>query len=80
VSLEADTREAILAALSVPKSFSSIPITATNTTTTTPIAPTSRPVTPLIQLEHLVLDCIYSIRPAFIHAFFDCLAYHQVRC
>jgi len=40
--------------------------------------PHLRPITPLIQLEHLVLSRIWWVKPTLLHAFFDCLACHHV--
>lgn len=58
---------------------SSSKLTATtNATTTATTTPALRPVTPLLQLQHLVLSDICPIRPTWFHAFFDCHAYHRV--
>lgn len=47
-------------------------------TTSTRTMLTLRPATPLLQLEHLVLRDICPIRPTWLQALFDCLAYHRV--
>lgn len=85
--LEDKTWKAMLAALPMPKPSKMTiegqacvaavqdPLSSTLPSTT---APALCPSTPLTQLEHLVLDRIWSVKPRYLHAFFDCLAYHHV--